>query len=799
MANKEHRIEIADQKALNSATAGSSQEYTRQAAFEPSHGVSGIGQAFGAASAASDASAAIGASIASDLALENARATGMKMGQTNPGVEPLPAFTKSDKAFVEAYRQEEHNTVTYNGTKFLQDAAQIVHQDPTPQNLVQFQKNSESTLGNLVSQTTEFNRSNVERSLSSQYQAQFHSLSNAVEARNRKIMADNFKASSDLNEENLITAGFGGNWGEIERSYADQKINITHGLNTETISKEDAAIRLKSLDIQEGVAKNIKPLMDAERNGKGDLYLSDFSKSQTKYSPTEKEAIGQQLVKHLSAQRSLTSGQQQIYFTHAMMDLETNQLTPSSIEEYRTKLDGQQYANFERAYAAKQMKTLQSQNLLQDMKKDFGNVAKMRENWTDGQFSDVFMNMVNQQESAYQAQNGKPQPYPLIAQAALAQQIKRENPVVTRALSDTIGYGSPQEATEAAQAIRMLENNNPIALKSMSPETKMVSELFNLHSMDRTKTAEESLTKAREDVYNVDDSMRADRILKLNEYQRVNNLKDPSAKLKVIKGALSEKSFLWGHKDTVIPDGVITEFDKLWTNFAATGSNIEVAKKMALDELGRIYTPTRINNRSEVMRMSPESVLTNEGNYIQNSKTLALNDVIKNNQELAKSGGFVMAELEWVDDPFKEPDDSKDSTIVKENKAIERKLMGAKPKSEFNIIDDELVKGDTLIKYNGKVRKVFAESDAVTSLSGDRKPSWVFYVMDDYGNKEPIMSTDHKGGVARWRPENERLLSAEQQKDKILLEQARRYRDLANSIDTEESITRMIQHGAGYY
>lgn len=597
------KIQIADQKALNPATAGSSQEYTRQAAFEPSHRVSGIGQAFGAASAASDASAAIGASIASDLALENARATGMKMGQTNPGVEPLPAFTKSDKAFVEAYRQEEHNTVTYNGTKFLQDAAQIVHQDPTPANLVQFQKNSESTLGNLVSQTTEFNRSNVKRSLSSQYQAQFHSLSNAVEARNRKIMADNFKASSSLNQENIITAGYSRNYAALQQSYDDEITNIAHAINTDTIGKEEAQTRRQSLNIQEAVARNVGPLMQAEKEGVGDSFLDNFVKTPyPAYSPMEKEAIGQQLYKTLHTQRQLTAGQQQINYTRAMGDIKSNNLSPTFLDDIRGEVSGLQYANIEGTLQekfAKDMEKVQTFNNIAKNVNDPGSLA----NFSQKDKNEYFQSLVTQ------AGNQAGHPLSLLEQAEIAGQIKAPLTQFSDGLSNAIVSGSPPQAAEAAAAAYALGLNDSPTATALSSQSQAIASRYNaLAEVGVLPT--QAIQQAREEILQTKDATRwkeLDDNYAFETGSKGMNFGDPLVLGNFVADEL-------GFGDALVPVGINAKYKELLKhNFYQANGNMNAAKDMTNRQMRQAYHVTYMNGTPEVSFAAIEHTVAHGG------------------------------------------------------------------------------------------------------------------------------------------------------------------------------------------
>lgn len=727
--------------------------------------LSGLGSAIHA----SESLGAIGAEVASTAANQRASIQALRDAQNPNGYEPVPAFTKADQHYVQTYNQQSLNTLSHIGQQDLERQFHVYAQNPTPEGLLEYEKFGKETIENMSRLGTDSNRYEVQRSLESYADSRFHALANSVDAKNRQVIASNFNTAYNQALQNQHDYGAQGMWSQLNEETDSALRSNDAALQAGSILPEEHAQRKKSIDLTKRISQQIYGLNQAEKSGNGDKYLKNFVENPGDLSPSDAETVGASLYKSLNTQRALRSGQDNLDYMQAKLQLMTEgNPTPSQLDEWKQSLSSKNFLDIQMDIARMNAEENRKLQLVQTMSQDFGNVAEMA-NYTDGQFKDVFGYISDIQEKQYQDNTGQPQPYPLIAQASIAQQIKRENPVLANSLSQAINYGNPDQATEAAEALRMLAANNPVAVQGLSPQTKMVSELFNLHAKDQTKTKEEALKQAREEVYNVDESTRVDRVNRLKEYRNNNQQYKPtySNSLKIIKENLSEKGAVWGHKDTVMPAGIVTEFDRLWSNYAAIGADPEVAKKAALDELSRIYTPTSVNGRSEIMFMSPESVLPNAGNYIQNDKVLALNEFIQRNQQKSQNGEFVLNHVEW-----------------------------AKPPSlSDNVVATPFVKGDLKVKVDGEEKKVFVDSDAITELSGTGQPSWIFYYMDDYGNKVPLMDADRPSAVARWVPDKRRLRSTIQGRNKELLKAAKLKRAGNVGVTIEDSLDEVLNDG----
>ncbi len=717
-------------------------EYRRNTGITPA-GSSGSFQAATAGVAKShELMGDISSGLAQTASNEKARLDGIEAAKT-PGRKLFPAFTQSDQAFVRSYKEEEYNSLIYNGHKYLNDSYELASKNPTASSLKSFQNGAQKALEGYVSQSQQDLAPGLKRALEQMYDSKYYQLANAVEARNKKNMTANFRHGFSVDMENVGNFHLQGMHEAATEAYSRNIGNINNALANDLITS-DQAKEFKDAALIDNESKYMTyRAIENEKEGGGEGYdLLKFmaDNRDEKLTPLQQLEVNKHVKSALDTRQSMLATQQQLDYTKAKSTLQSGNLTPAAMIDIQDQLSAQQFASFELEVAKYNAKAGQATNNLNSMLPNFGDAAAMSQ-YSNKQMDSVFEQILQQQKGNAE-RNGEEFKGSLIDQAMIAQDIKREVPSLVKKMDAAINFGSPEQALEAVRAYEMLKTNNEIGVQSIDPKTKSVGRLYSLYANNTSNTPEEALSRARGDVYGVSDDVRAERQENMKEYLKAKNLNTYQGKINHIAKSLGTKH--WFGKNEIIPAGITTKYSELLYDMAGDTPLAEEADAMVMDELRKTYKKTNTNNRAEIMKIPPESVLPNVGNFIENDKARALKDFVDKNQAIRKSGGVTFNELSWDG----APDLTKD------------------------LIEDKLVDGDLIINIDGKKRKVVVVTDQVTERPADGSYSWAFnYILDD-GRQAPLMDLYNPSASARWYPDTRYVKSRQERFEKEQMNKA---------------------------
>lgn len=656
--------------------------------------------AFAGTSAAFDNLGALGASVASNSAQQRAAQQAIMDAQHPDGKEPFPGFTSADKAYVQTYNQQSMNVLTHQGQVDLDNAYNELSKNPTPGALLEYQKQGQQTIQNLSQLGTDSNRFDVTRSLENSYQSRFNNLSNAVTARIKADQLSNYNASYNQALDNQINYGQQGMFDALSETTKNAIAATENAYANRSINAEVRQARIQSLKIGERTGKLLNGLTQAESKNEGDRFLADFANyNPSDLSVTDKEVIGESLRKHLGAVRSLKAGQQQVDYTHALMDVDADKITASSMEDYRTSLNEQQFANLQKAYQDRQIEIQKSQKSLVDIKENSSNAALLA-SISDSDFNKGFSQLV--------ANSTPLSEDPIINQAYLTAPIKRNNPVVTKVLEQAIAYGTPEQALSAASAVTYLLNTNSgVSVQTMDRQARSIGSLYQLYSTDTTKTPQENLERAREQVLKTDPETQETRLKLLRDRLGAGGVTTSSIKNK-IRSDLSEHTYFGlGREQTVIPDSATAAYMSALTSYSINGLGYAEASKQASNDVALAYPLTNINGHPERMKYSDRMPFGDDVTKNVESKQLSMQYIAATNKESRESNKAVVQKLDYIPETGQ-------------------------------------------MSVNGVPRDIFVKSDYRTDLAKGK--AWVLYYVDDKGLQVNLTDPRSPDGVARWIP-----------------------------------------------
>lgn len=664
-----------------------------------------------------------GDTVAQNSANELARIDAINSYRNGQRQELLPPISQTDASYVKAYSEEESHNLTMNGSKYLNESLITALKNPTPGALKAYEKNANSTLSQLLEQSSEMNRGSIRTSLENSYVNNYLRLEQAVEAQNEKVL--------DSNDMSYVNQGL----------IDIQNFNLNSNSNAAAQKKEDL---LKFIDnrgasgrwLPEKV-RQAKDLIDkttessfyqnewrnAYNKKQGEAYIAGLAEKPPQgMTPVRHQEIMASTMQYAHNYEAAFKAQQNISYAEAQLAIAQGGINFDNIDSISDNLSPLQIANLKLSLQKQLNKSLKSQALMHNIDSESNDIYAMNK-YSPKQIDSWWDEKLNIDTQATGQKPG------FERQALIATTMQAPIPKLNKDLSAALRNGSTEDAIAAARAYRFLSANHAIAVKDLDKDSEAILEGFDVLARNTSVPPEESLKIARDNVLNATPEERAGRLENFKDWQQQQDLNTYGKQIEFladnISGAQTSKWFgLSSRGDTTkVPASLPLIWKKLAVQFAPLNKDPESASKMALREIEKTFQVSGINGESEIMPIAPESVLPSVGNYIPNDRVRALKQIVEGNKQLKAQGGQVFNDLEWPDAP-----------------------------DTSNLFGAQLVEGNPKIKIDGTEREVFVQSDYTTQVGAGGVPSWAFMYKDDIGMLVPLWDANNRLG-ARWYPE----------------------------------------------
>jgi hypothetical protein len=204
-----------------------------------------------------------------------------------------------------------------------------------------------------------------------------------------------------------------------------------------------------------------------------------------------------------------------------------------------------------------------------------------------------------------------------------------------------------------------------------------------------------------------------------------------------------DSNTIFSNKKTIVPAKLVSAFSNLMTKGGRDTNDPDIAADVALTKLNQRWKKSTINNRVELGVSMPDHVLPDVGNFIQNSKYIAMGKVAERNRQAKEAGNILFMDVEYPNAPHFES--AKDVIFGKSGRKTAEAKVGLFKESPGYIKESLKASDDTII-VDGFKTKLIVQSDDKTN-SGSI-PSWPLFYLDKNGLQQPILDVD--GSQARW-------------------------------------------------
>ena len=661
---------------------------------------------------------------ASQASHELAESLGRFRGQS-PGGLMIPPIFENQKTFHEAYKKEELMNLELEGKKTLAEQQNIARRKLDPTSLGTYQKEGTQTIHDILNTATPENRPILKRALKAQYENGVMDLSEAIYKKQQEEALSVFKVNMDNTVDSIYNNTYKGNeaLSKDDIKSAHDQINLAagkYGITREfQKSMHDAVDNAKTKGEYD---KKVEEWIDEG------IYLQKIREFQTNrpegMEPTKHQEILRGMMQHAKQVQAAISGDQYMIYSQTKNDIDSGvKLSPTEIatrkarmgEEYAVKLDHDLIAGISQNTRIQG----EAQSIIEN-----ANNAVFLANSTPAPINHAVDKIIIPAAEAI-----KGEPLTLTEQSQLLSTFKAPVESFQKRLSAGLTNGNAQQRLDAASALSLAKEVNPILVKGMTKNELSLADIYKRKMNDPKYQTPDGPDKIRDELYKIDDDTLKERTRQVQTYIKDNQLNDAI----ILKSATVKALGLKPSKELKLPAGLTNVYmNMIRDGIMRTGDTIQ-AKQDADFEIKQYYGE---DDKGKVKFMPPEKAYTNLGYILQNDKLRAVKEMVDNNKQIKEKGGFVLNDISWV----KEPD--------------------------FNdILKKPLHNGPIELMIDGKLREIEFDSDVTTQFSDSNNISWGLGYINDYGQVNPLINPFSKVGTYRFIPNRDMYMEAQNSVD----------------------------------
>ena len=698
----------------------------QSAQVQPSLGGGNFGAAAAQSAQADLQIANFGAEIAQNAATQRARLAGIEAGKNPRG--DVGVFTKTDEAYVQAYKQEALSTLDFKGKQVINDMYADIAQNPTSEALTTFKNSSLQTIEELVANAPKEIQGDLHRSLEGTAMNNFYSLFGAFNQKEMKNYADVVmhgvsQGSNEIYDRAVIGDEKGAN--EINSMVLDRlKAAVDKGaINPSAITAYK--------DTAKSILQNAKAEYEMNNAKSPEAYLAEMQNKKwlAELPATERNNVIANTVNRFNQQQAALGAQQGINYIEYQTKIATGQMTQGDWIQAESRVDGGQLAQLKYKQATMAAEGATENRLMAQAMQHSTDGAFLNAQYSDKQ-KEAIHNGLTKIRAAEVGLNPDDMPFKERVMGSLGMHMP--SPRLNKEADSTFRYGNFNQIREVADSIDGAKlAGNPELFSDLSDESKVMSKLVNqVGLIEDAAEANKKLKEIREGIYNTSPEQKIEGKQQVNSFYKKHDYTNPNVKNRhILSGLKSElgRDFFGSAK---LPSEVSAMYDNLMNAYTPMTNDPNIADELSMDVIKKTFTRTHINGRDEYMPLSPEKLLPASQIQIENNKKLAVARLVKFNEQLRKDGAGYLDKIEWKDMP-----------------------------TSGNPFNNEHwgKKGDVILSINGKDQKLIVKTDLMTQKGVEQgAPSWAFYTQDaDKPNAPelPLYFSNVPGVMqARWFP-----------------------------------------------
>lgn len=585
-----------------------------------------------------------GAEIAQNAATQRARLAGIEAGK-NPRGQDVGVFTKTDEAYVQAYKQEALASQEFKGKQLINDMFSELSKNPTAEGLALFKNESLKAIDDYSANVPKDVQEGLRRSLEGAAMEGFYSLEGAWESRQKADRVSLWKQSTDSDTYGISNAMRTGN--------RDLALSIAESTYAKTIEAEKrgdvpAGTAAKTKEMVEQTLHSSQGILGLEQSAEPEKYMANLKdESWLKKLPMHaQDAVIASVVNHYNQQQAAKGAQQGINYTNYQSKIIASDMTPTDWVQAESEVSGQQFANLQQQQLKINIKDNEGYAAVAALAPYMSNasvLAGQAPSKIEAMQDYLVKNFAQQKNMAPVDLSMTDQAQALVGMAAPAKKL-------TNQMSAALRSGGINEAIEAAhihQFARDLGNNE--LTSGLSAQDKMFSNLVKEKSKN-PEFSPKDLEDLRQATYNATDEQKANGLKAVSEYKKDNSLNSFSGKMNFIKTQMKAYNFIF-QDDTVLPNDIADTFDNLLDTYAVMTRDPNKASELAVRDLNDLYKETTVNGYKEKMALPPNQFIPDVGHVIENSIKMSFASYVDRLNAASNKGQVKDYNINWGNRP----------------------------------------------------------------------------------------------------------------------------------------------------
>ncbi len=630
----------------------------------------------------------LGATMAQTAGIALATRAGKSLGK-NPSGDLLPAFTPTDKAFVDAYSAQAEATLGIQAQSLMTKGIEQLNQSYklSPGQIESFHANMAQGLQGILDHAPNTVKTEMENQFQQQLISQTHGATMKMINQNKEIAQSQASVYTTHQLQQMHDAQLSGNNDLAKQIYSTilrtNNANLASGMLSP--AQADTANTTAKLSYYSSV--EIQKALAARNNHQLEGFLADMVNTKpSELGWSEWEDVRNKTVGYIGAVENLDNRDQSLIMSQAQAQASIAPLTPDYIANLKTQLSPTRFNNFMAHYGAGQKSQYAKQQ----------SIAAVQANWHDTRvtgfaspeiLNQSFGNMV--EAAKVRAQNQGIALSDDDAQLEVASTAGSPVPIYIQKLNKGLQSGNPQLMMRDWQDYLKLKQSGGQLAAGVSKESIAMGTMMN-HFLEEGMDPTLAAQRAQEVIMNKTPEVRENNLQLIKDWR-----------MKTVKDAAHRdtwaRSLAGISKGTFISNGngfALHVQNIMEDNLALTNGNVIASEQMLKDAIQQYWGTTEVNGEREFTYMPIEKAINLDkgaGPLIRSDVMHQLNRQIEATNKAHEAGNLpfyyrIKSTLPTYDEYLKAKNEVRQKqTIAEYGKA----LFEGKPtdlKSQFDII-----------------------------------------------------------------------------------------------------------------
>jgi hypothetical protein len=473
----------------------------------------------------------LGAEVAMNAAQQGAKLAGIQYGKEPKG-NILPAFTKTDEAFTDAYRSTAYATLSVQADELMTSGVRTLLGSGAPltqAGIDSFVANMLEGINDIADLAPDVDKEQLKNQFSSNLVASQAKLQEKLISEEQARMKDEFASFVAQSNETISNAAVNGHKKLARDEYNAQVEKAKAQLDAGLLSKTQYESAKKAARITLLSGEAYSDYLKAKDNNKENEFLHKFqSKTPNGWTPLEHGYVMQNLAARIKNAASLDSQYQQNMLTEAQAQLNiTGGVTPELMTKIaseandttKTKLALMLSSNKNRgdAFGAGVQKAIENMG-------NFAALDELSEKELNGGYNATWQSLIAANPNITEAQ----------AKVLAYTNFEKPAPAFIREFNNKAASDNPEDKNEALMSLNQIRNDKPGHLAKLNDDS--INSLDLYESLSSGSSQRDAAIKANDIVFDDSKQREVERDNRWKNYKKSNKFTKKNADItKIMK------------------------------------------------------------------------------------------------------------------------------------------------------------------------------------------------------------------------------------------------------------------------